>query len=65
MKDAVWEVTCPACGGVVDATDEADLVARAKEHTRDAHGYVVSEEHVLQSALRVGSEVSRTAKSEG
>lgn len=44
------EVTCPACGGLVEATDDAELIALANEHTRDAHGYSVPADHVLCAA---------------
>jgi hypothetical protein len=44
------EVECPACGAIVTGTGEEDLVTRAREHTADAHGYVVPRDHVLERA---------------
>jgi pyochelin biosynthesis protein PchC len=41
------EVVCPACGGIVEARNEKELVRLAKLHTLDAHGYDVPAEHVL------------------
>lgn len=41
------EVECPACGAIIAGADDDDLVSRAREHTVDAHGYVVPRDHVL------------------
>jgi pyochelin biosynthesis protein PchC len=46
------EVTCPLCGGIVEAGTEDELVRTAKLHTLDAHHYDVPAEHVLQLAER-------------
>lgn len=48
------EVTCPACGAVVEAPDADELVVRAREHTIDAHRYVIPAQHVLDAAVRAG-----------
>jgi hypothetical protein len=39
--DAGLEVSCPMCGGLIEATDKDEL------HTLDAHRYNVPAEHVL------------------
>jgi hypothetical protein len=44
------EVICPACGALIEATDDAELVQRAREHTLDAHAYDIPTEHVLEAA---------------
>jgi predicted small metal-binding protein len=43
------EVVCPMCGGIVEASNETELIRLAKLHTLDAHGYDVPAEHVLSS----------------
>jgi hypothetical protein len=48
------EVTCPACGAIVEAPDPDELVARAREHTVDTHHYVIPDHHVLDAAVRAG-----------
>ena len=50
------EVTCPACGAVVEAESAEELVTRAREHTLDAHAYDIPPEHVLRSAVPAGVE---------
>lgn len=45
------EVTCPACGAIVEAEDDHSLVEAARAHTLDAHRYAIPEEHVLQAAI--------------
>jgi predicted small metal-binding protein len=45
------EVECPACGGLIVADDDAELVEAARAHTIDAHGYAVPAEHVLAAAV--------------
>jgi len=44
------EVVCPACGAIVEAPDDDELVRRAREHTLDAHSYDIPTEHVLAAA---------------
>lgn len=43
------QVVCPMCGGVVESTDDDELVRLAKLHTLRAHQYDVPEEHVRRS----------------
>jgi hypothetical protein len=49
-KRITKEVTCPACGGLIEASSMEELVVYAKEHTLDAHGYDIPDEHVLMAA---------------
>ena len=49
------EVTCPACGGLVEAPDIEELIVRAREHTIDAHGYDIPADHVRDSAVTTGA----------
>ncbi|MEU8709983.1 hypothetical protein [Streptomyces sp. NPDC048565] len=42
-----FEVSCPMCGGLIEATDEDDLIRLSQLHTIDAHRYSVPAEHVL------------------
>jgi hypothetical protein len=44
------EVTCPACGGLIEEPDDQALVAEAQIHALEAHQYQLSREHVLQAA---------------
>ena len=44
------EVICPACGALVEGEDDDELVARARQHTLDAHDYDIPAEHVLAAA---------------
>lgn len=44
------EVVCPACGAIVEAPNDEELVTRAREHTLDAHSYDIPTEHVLAAA---------------
>lgn len=44
------EVICPACGALIEAADDEQLVAFAREHTIDAHAYDIPTEHVLSAA---------------
>lgn len=50
------EVICPACGALVEAPDREELIARAREHTLDAHAYNIPAEHVLASAYESDEE---------
>jgi hypothetical protein len=43
-------VICPACGALVEARDDSELVQLAREHTLDAHAYNIPAEHVLAAA---------------
>jgi hypothetical protein len=52
------EVTCPACGALVEGQGGPDLVTRAREHTLDAHRYEIPPEHVLEAALPAGTRVT-------
>lgn len=45
------EVTCPACGGLIEAECLADLVHNAQEHAWAAHRYRLPEEHVRADAV--------------
>jgi enoyl-CoA hydratase/carnithine racemase len=47
------EVSCPACGALIEAPDDGALVRLAREHTRDAHGYEIPTEHVLAASRRL------------
>jgi hypothetical protein len=44
------EVICPACGALIEAADDEQLVGFAREHTLDAHAYDIPPEHVLSAA---------------
>lgn len=44
------EVICPACGALIEASDDDELVQLAREHTVDAHAYEIPTEHVLAAA---------------
>ena len=50
------EVICPACGAIVEAPDDEELVRRAREHTMDAHAYDIPTEHVLVAAYDADEE---------
>ena len=50
------EVTCPACGAIVEAPDTDELVVRAREHTVDAHDYDIPAQHVRDAAVPAGAE---------
>jgi len=52
-----FEVTCPACGGLIEADSEDELVELAVEHTQQAHAYRVSRAHVLAAAVRIDQPV--------
>lgn len=41
------EVSCPMCGGLIEATDQEELIRLSQLHTLDAHRYHVPAEHVL------------------
>ncbi|MFD2467783.1 hypothetical protein [Amycolatopsis silviterrae] len=41
------EVSCPMCGGLIEAAGKDDLIRLAQLHTRDAHRYDVPAEHVV------------------
>jgi NADPH-dependent 2,4-dienoyl-CoA reductase/sulfur reductase-like enzyme len=43
------QVACPACGGIVESTNDDELVRLAKLHTVRIHRYDVPEEHVRLS----------------
>lgn len=45
--DAGLEVSCPMCGGLIEATDKDELIRLSQLHTLDAHCYNVPAEHVL------------------
>ena len=53
---AAVEVTCPACGAIVEAGDTDELVVRAREHTIDAHRYHIPAEHVRDAAVPAGEQ---------
>jgi hypothetical protein len=44
------EVLCPACGALIEGDDNGALVANARRHTIDAHGYDIPDKHVLAAA---------------
>jgi hypothetical protein len=46
----VRELECPACGALVEGETDELLIKAAREHTVDAHAYVVSDDHVLLAA---------------
>ncbi|MFI1758021.1 hypothetical protein [Streptomyces sp. NPDC020571] len=43
------EVSCPMCGGLIEAADKDELIRLSQLHTVDAHRYNVPAEHVLAS----------------
>lgn len=47
------EVTCPACGALIEGENDEELVELARGHTLDAHDYRIPDEHVLGSAREV------------
>lgn len=47
------EVTCPACGGLIEGDHDDALYLAARMHTIEAHGYDVPREHLLQVAIDV------------
>jgi hypothetical protein len=51
------QVTCPLCGGIVEADSPEKLVERARRHTLAAHGYDVPPEHVM-AAMENADDVS-------
>jgi len=46
------ELSCPACGGLVEGATEDDVVERAQEHSWAAHSYRLSREHVITALGR-------------
>ena len=48
------ELTCPACGALVEAPDEEEIVTRAREHTLDVHRYDIPASHVLAAVVPAG-----------
>ncbi len=46
----VKEVICPACGALIEASTDGELVRSARAHTLDAHGYEIPTEHVLAAS---------------
>jgi hypothetical protein len=51
------QVTCPLCGGIVEADSPEKLVELARRHTVLAHGYDVPAGHVI-AAMENADEVS-------
>jgi hypothetical protein len=49
------ELMCPACGGLIEASDIDDLIALATEHCEVAHGYQIPPEHVISAAQAADS----------
>jgi predicted small metal-binding protein len=47
------ELICPACGALVEAGDDDELIERARAHTLDAHDYDIPSEHVRTAAYDV------------
>jgi hypothetical protein len=43
-------VSCPLCGGIVEADNDEELIALATEHCELAHRYAIPREHILASA---------------
>lgn len=41
------EMTCPACGAIVESEDREELIVLAGEHTLAAHNYELPREHAL------------------
>jgi pyochelin biosynthesis protein PchC len=52
--DALLEVSCPMCGGLIEAPNEDELVRLSRLHTLDAHHYDVPAEHVLTAMVASG-----------
>jgi hypothetical protein len=53
LADAMgFYVECPACGGLIEAATESEVVALAAAHTVDAHAYEVPEVHVRARVQR-------------
>ena len=53
--EALLEVACPACGGIVEADTEEEIVELATEHCQIAHGYLIPREHVV-AAIKASGE---------
>lgn len=49
MEGSQLELICPACGALIEAGDMAEMIELAREHTRDAHGYTVPDQHVIDA----------------
>ncbi|MEP6785234.1 MAG: hypothetical protein ABI898_05760 [Sphingomonadales bacterium] len=43
------ELECPACGAIVEASDMAEMIVLAREHTLDAHDYDIPDQHVIDA----------------
>jgi hypothetical protein len=43
-------VACPACGAIVEAESDEELVTLARDHCLLAHGYAIPAEHVIAAA---------------
>ncbi|WP_432038334.1 hypothetical protein [Streptomyces cucumeris] len=49
--DVGLEVSCPMCGGLIEAADKDELIRLSQLHTLDAHRYNVPAEHVLAAMM--------------
>ena len=53
-ENALWQVTCP-CGWRTHGS-KAAVVAAVMEHGRTAHGQQLTEEQIMDLAIRYGEE---------
>jgi hypothetical protein len=49
----MFEVECPACGGITEGVNLKELYLAAREHTMADHGYDVPRDHVVADAHQV------------
>jgi predicted small metal-binding protein len=48
MGEHKHSVTCPACGGVIHADTEDEIVTQVQTHAKDHHGMDLTREKVLE-----------------
>lgn len=52
----MYELTCPACGAIVESHDREEVILIAGEHTLAAHSYELPREHAIAAIETVGDE---------
>ncbi len=45
---AEYSVTCPACGGTLHAHSEAEIIKMTKEHAKEHHDMVLTDDKVKE-----------------
>ena len=48
MGEHKHNVTCPACGGVIGADTQAELISMVQDHAKQAHNKDLTAEQILQ-----------------